>query len=133
MWELHVKCSDGGYFEPPQMNIGGDATEIFLDQVLDAATICREHLANKILMTLLTQEYGGNTTTPRTAGSVANHSGQQVKKVRNHNHLFGEYRGPVQNVCNLNYPIDPKKVKMPCIIHNLKGISFLCYSYFHNC
>ena len=55
------------------------------------------------------------------------------KKVHNHDHLKGEYRGPAHNARNLNYRSDPKKVKIPCIIHNLKGILFLYYSYFHNC
>ena len=55
------------------------------------------------------------------------------KEVHNHDHLTGEYGGPPHNTCNLNYRIDPKKVKIPCIIHKLKGILFLCYSYFHNC
>ena len=45
-----------------------------------------------------------------------------VKKVHDHDHLTGEYRGPAHNAYNLNYRIDPKKVKIPCIIHNLKGI-----------
>ena len=44
------------------------------------------------------------------------------KKVRDHNHLAGEYRGPGLNLCNLNYRIDPKKMKIPCITRNLKGI-----------
>ena len=38
------------------MNIEDDATEKFLDQVLATATICRQHLANKIPLKLLTQE-----------------------------------------------------------------------------
>ena len=42
--------------EAPQVNIEDDAAERFLDQVLAAATICREHLANKISMKRLTQE-----------------------------------------------------------------------------
>ena len=51
-----MKCSDGQYFWPPQINIGDDAAEKFLDQVLAAATICRQHLTNKIPMKRLTQE-----------------------------------------------------------------------------
>ena len=47
------------------------------------------------------------------------------KKVRDHDHLTVEYRGPARNACNLNYRIDPKKVKITCIIYNLKGILFL--------
>ena len=45
---IYVKCSDGRYFEPPQVNIGKDAAEKFLAQVLTAATICGQQLANKI-------------------------------------------------------------------------------------
>ena len=41
-----MKCSDGRDFEPSQVNIGDDATEKFLGQVLAAGTICRQHLAN---------------------------------------------------------------------------------------
>ena len=51
----YVKRSDGGYFETPQVNIGDDAAEKFLDQVFAAATICRQHLV-KIPMKRLTQE-----------------------------------------------------------------------------
>ena len=55
------------------------------------------------------------------------------KKVRDHGHLNGKYRSPSHNACNLNYHDNPKKVKIPCIIQNLKVILFLCYSYFHIC
>ena len=51
-----MKCSDGQYFEPPQGNIGDDAAEKFLDQVLAAATICRQQLANNIPVKQLTKE-----------------------------------------------------------------------------
>ena len=51
-----MKCGDGQYFEAPRVNIGDDAAEKFLDQVLAVATICRQHLANKIPMKGLTQE-----------------------------------------------------------------------------
>ena len=53
---IYVKCSNGWYFEPPQVNIEYDAIKNILDQVLAAATICRQHLANKISMKRLTQE-----------------------------------------------------------------------------
>ena len=51
-----MKSSDGQYFEPPQVNIGDDAAEKFLEQVLATVTICRQHLANDIFMKRLTQE-----------------------------------------------------------------------------
>ena len=51
-----MKCSDRQYFEPAQVNLGDDVAEKFLEQVLAAATICRQHLANNIPMKRLTQE-----------------------------------------------------------------------------
>ena len=55
------------------------------------------------------------------------------EKVWDHDHLTGEYRGPGHNACNLNCRINPKKMKISCIIHHFKGILFLCYSSFHIC
>ena len=53
---INVKCSDERYFEPSQVNIGDDAAKRFLDQVLATATICRQHLVNKIPLKRLTQD-----------------------------------------------------------------------------
>ena len=128
-----MKCSDGQYFEPPQVNIGDDATEKILDQVLAAAIICWQHLVNKIPMNRLTQEQRREHNNATNCLICAKSFKSADKEVHNHDHLTGEYGGPPHNTCNLNYRIDPKKVKIPCIIHNLKGILFLCYSYFHNC
>ena len=55
------------------------------------------------------------------------------KKVHDHHHLMDEYRGPAYNACNLKYHIGLMKVKVPCIIHHLKGMLFLCSSHFHIC
>ena len=43
------------------------------------------------------------------------------KRVRDHDHLTGDYRGPAHNSCNLQYRIKPLKVKIPCFIHNLRS------------
>ena len=129
---IYVTCSDGQYFEPPQVNICDDATEKFLDQVLVAATICRQQLANKIPMERMSQEQWREYNNVKDCPICTKPFKSANKKVCDHNHLTGEYRGPAHIACNLNYRINPKKVKVPCIIHNLKGILFLCYSFFHS-
>ena len=128
-----MKCSDEQQFEPPQENIGDHATENFLDQVSAAETICRQHLANKTRMTPLNQEQWRSHNNATNYSICIKPFKSADKKVRDHDQLTGEYRGPAHNACNLNYHIDLKKVKIPCIIHNLKGILFLCYSYVHSC
>ena len=49
----------------PQVNMDDDANETFLDQVLPAATILRQHLTNKIPIKRLTleqwREYNNDT------------------------------------------------------------------------
>ena len=73
---IYVKCGDGRYFERAQVNIGDDAFEKFLGQALAAATICRQHLTNKMPMKRLIQEqwreYNNATN--------LNLSSQQIKK-----------------------------------------------------
>ena len=130
---IYMKCSDGEYFGPPQVNIRDDATEKFSDRVLATATICRQHLANKIAMKRLTQEQCRECNNATNFPICTKPFKSADKNVRNHDHFTGEYRCSAHNACNLNYHIDPKKVKIPCIIHNLKGMLFLCCSYFHNC
>ena len=44
------------------------------------------------------------------------------KNVLDHDHLTGKYRSSAHNACNLNYGINPKKMKILCIVHNLKDI-----------
>ena len=120
---IYVKCSDGQYFEPPQVNIGDDAAEKFFDQVpataiLATLTICRQYLANKISMKWLTQEQWRECNNANYCSICTKPFKSADKKVRYHDHLTGEYRGLAYNTYNLNYYINPKKVKIPSIIYN---------------
>ena len=42
-------------------------------------------------------------------------------RVRDHCHITGKYRGSAHSECNLKLRIDPDKLKIPVIFHNLKG------------
>ena len=46
------------------------------------------------------------------------------KKVRGHDHLAGRYRCPADSSCNLNYRINPKHIRIFCIIHKLRGYDY---------
>ena len=84
-----MRCSDGQYFEPPQVNIGDDAAKKFLDQVLAAATICRQHLTNKNRMKRLTQEQRREYNNVTNCSICAKPFKSVDKKVRDHDHLYG--------------------------------------------
>ena len=121
------------YFELPQVNMGDDVAENILDQVLVVATIRRQHLTNEISMKRLALEQWREYNNASNCSICAKPFKLAVKKFLKHNHLLGEYKGPAHDVCHLNYRINPKKAKISCIIDNLKGISFLRYSYFRIC
>ena len=41
--------------------------------------------------------------------------------VKDHDHITGLYRGAAHNECNFKLRLDPKKVQIPVIFHNLGG------------
>ena len=100
---IYVKCSDGQYFEPPQVNIGDDTVQKFLEQVLAAATICRQYLVNNIPRKRLTQEQWREYNNAANCSINAKPFKSTDTKVRDHKHLIDEDRGPAHNACNLNY------------------------------
>ena len=72
--------------------MGDDAAETFLDHVLAAATICRQHQANKIPMKQLTQEQWKEYNNATNCWICNKIFKSADKKVRNHDHLAGGYR-----------------------------------------
>ena len=122
-YQHHMLCgswiSDGQYFEPHKVNMEDDTAEKCLVQVVATATICRQRLANKIPMKPLTQEQWREYNNTITCSICTKPFKSADQKVRDHDHLTGKYRGLAHN---LNYSINPKKVKTLCIIHHLKGI-----------
>ena len=100
---IYIKCSDGQYFEPHQVNIGDDATKKFLQQILAMTTICRQHLPKNIPLKQLTQEQWGEYNNATNCFICTKPFKSPDKNVCNHNHLTSKYRGPAHNTCNLNY------------------------------
>jgi len=53
------------------------------------------------------------------------HKGKMIEiknhPVRDHCHITGKYRGSAHYCCNLQLRLDPEKLKIPVIFHNLKG------------
>ena len=41
------------------------------------------------------------------------------KRVRDHDHLSGKYREPAYSLCYLLFRINPKNIKILCIMYNL--------------
>ena len=42
-------------------------------------------------------------------------------RVRDHCQITGKFRGSAHDYCNLKLRIDPEKIKIPVVFHNLRG------------
>ena len=123
---IYMKCGDGQYFEPPQVNIENDIAEKILEQVWAAATICRQHLANNISMKQLTQDQWREYNKATNSSVCTKPFKSTDKKVHNHKHLTGEYRGPPHNIWNLNYRFHT--ITIFCLISKLFTLSKLIFN-----
>ena len=86
-----------------------------------AANEIRNILKKKILMKHLTQDKEEDFNNGKKCLICERSFKSNEKRVKDHDHLTGEYRGPVHDSCNLQYRINPHTVKIPCIIHNLRS------------
>ena len=101
---------------------GDDCTEKFLKYLIKQQAVLISYLksTNKE-MTLTKQqetEYRKATHCHICSKKFEKTDGEN-KKVRDHDHLTGYYRGPAHNECNLKYSY--KNIYIPVVFHNLKG------------
>ena len=81
----------------------------------------RNILKKKIPMKQLTQHQEEDFNNAEKCHICERSFKSNEKRVKDHDHLTGEYRGPVHNSYNLQYQINPNTVKITCIIHNLRS------------
>jgi hypothetical protein len=126
---VYVKSTDSRFFKEPYVYVGENSAEKFIDYILETSREIRGIYKNKIPMKPLTadelQHHNLKTkcylcevdfvSDPRAENYIQN------SKVRDHCHITGSYRGAAHSICNLQLRIDHEKVKIPCILHNLKG------------
>ena len=118
---LYIKSSDDCYFKESEIFRGEDSIEEFLDAIMVAANGIRNILKKKIPMRQLTQQQQEDFNNAEKCHICERLFKSNDKCVKDQDHLTGEYRGPAQNSCNLQYRINPHTVKIPCIIHNLRS------------
>ena len=128
-YQTHEACSFGMYtvstdkrfYSEPKTYFGKDSAEKFLDTVTKEALKIRQYLYNKIPMERLSSQQYRQYQTATRCHICKKEIKENQRKVRDHDHLTGKYRGPAHSNCNLQYRINPEKIKIPCVIHNLKN------------
>ena len=126
---VYIKSIDPDFYKEPYIYTGPNAAEHFIDYVVsqeeEIRNIYEEPLPIPDLDQLQRDEFDNATECYLCRGAfVTDQSSKDFrnkKKVLDHCHVTGVYRGAAHSICNLNLRINPENVKVPVIIHNLKG------------
>ena len=110
-----VCCYDEKYTKPIQMYRGENAVYKFMERVGYCKLIIKSKF-NK--PTKLTQADEANFQRADECHICNKKYTDRDKRVRDHCHATGKYRGSAHESCNLNFWLT---VKIPVIFHNLRG------------
>ena len=122
-----VVChQDQSYSKPVQYYRGRNVTKKFIESIYREVQSCKKvmkkHFNKPLIMTKENELHFQNSVRCYICQKEYTNSDEiRYQPVRDHCHITGKYRGSAHNCCNLQLRIDPKKLKIPVIFHNLKG------------
>ena len=119
-----VVCSDNKYTKPAVVYRGDNVMDEFYKHLNEAEKYIESILTKIVPMSLTPEEQCNFTTAEKChiCGEVL-----ETDRVRNHDHLTGQYRGAAHNKCNFNYKFSKENYNkqgsfhIPVILHNLRG------------
>ena len=117
-----VCCYDNEYTKPVQIHRGENAVFKFMENMLEEVNWCKsiinEHFNKPLIMTKKNKRDFKKATKCYICDKPYNNNDIRV---RDHCHITGEFRGSAHQDCNLKLRINPDKIKIPVIFHNLRG------------
>ncbi|KAL9979362.1 hypothetical protein ACROYT_G017015 [Oculina patagonica] len=130
-YQRHTDCGygykvvcfyDDKYTRPLQIYRGEKAVYKFMEKMLEEVKYCKntmkKHFNKPLKMTKDDEEEFQQAKVCHICDKVYN---DDDIRVRDHCHITGKYRGSAHQDCNLKLRIEPDKIKIPVIFHNLRG------------
>ena len=112
-------CCDDKFSKPVQIYRGKNAVNKFLSKMIEEAEYCKQikekHFNQEMIIAPKEEQQFKKSTKCHICNKKYT---TNDKKVRDHCHITGRYRGSAHELCNLNYRISDK---IPVIFHNLRG------------
>ena len=117
-----VVCYDDKYSKPVQIHRGENAVHQFMEAMLEEVKYCKKvikkHFNKPLRMTEKNEEAFQKAEECHICDRK--YTDKDIR-VRDHCHITGKYRGSAHQECNLKLKIEPEKIKIPVIFHNLRG------------
>ena len=136
-YQKHTACSfgykvvwlyDQKYSGDEVIYRGEDCIEKFMKCMFDEVQNCKkkikENFNKPLQMTKVDEEAFRKATNCHICEKKYNppqSSYKDDKRVRDHCHVTGKYRGIAHQSCNLKLQVSAENIKIPVIFHNLKG------------
>ena len=117
-----VCCYDAKYTKQTQIYRGEKAVYKLMEAMLEEVKYCKNTMKrffNKPLN--MTKENEDEFQKAKACHICDKAYTDDDIRVRDHCHITGKYRGSAHQECNLQLKVDPDKIKIPVIFHNLRG------------
>ena len=117
-----VCCYDDKYSKPVQIYRGEKAVYKFMEKMLEEVDYCKKVIRKHFKKPLKMTKYDEEEFQKAKACHICDkqYTDDDIR-VRDHCHITGKYRGSAHQDCNLKLRIEPGKIKIPVIFHNLRG------------
>ena len=117
-----VCCYDDKYSQPLKIYRGEKAVYTFLEYMLDEVKYCKKIVKQQFNKPLkMTKDDDIEFKKADECHICSKKYTDKDIRVRDHCHITGKYRGSAHQECNLQLRLNPEKVKIPVIFHNLRG------------
>ena len=117
-----VCCYDDKYSKSLQIYRGEKAVYKFMEKMLEEVKYCKQIMKTCFNKPLKMTEDDENEFQKAKACHICDKAYiEKDIRVRDHCHITGQYRGSSHQECNMKLRIEPDKIKIPVIFHNLRG------------
>ena len=117
-----VCCYDDKYTQPMKIYRGEKAVYTFLEYMLDEVKYCKRIIKKEFNKPLKMTKENEEKFQKAEECHICNkkYTADDIR-VRDHCHITGKFRGSAHQECNLQLRLNPDKIKIPVIFHNLRG------------
>ena len=117
-----VCCYDKKYSKDICIYRGENAIYKFMEKMLEEVEYCKNVVKNEFNKPLKMTDDDELCFKLEEKCHICNkkYTDKDIR-VRDHCHITGKYRGSAHQECNLKLRIEPEKIKIPVIFHNLRG------------
>ena len=117
-----VCCVDDKYTKQVVMFRGEKAVYEFMECMLKEVQYCKKVMKQEFNKPLrMTKEDEEDFQEANECYICNKEYTNEDIKVRDHCHIIGKYRGSAHQECNLKLRVNPEEIKIPVILHNLRG------------